>query len=214
MFSFSSCVNVRSRRALLYRSHKPMLAQLNGRQKVAPAVGEVLHPAALPVLRGKLAPLSFFLNTGVSTSCNIRCWFGWVKECVGPVQSISLAGAGVRAALLLLRAMPHLRDWEFFTICHSVQPAELSRSPASPVIPVNVTDEGCCMEVMLQPGLLPQSPLWSHWELSRGIWMQHFPEVLWGKGSWIVWGQLQKACLVETELKNNTLLMPGEESAP
>lgn len=135
MFSFSSCVNVRSRCALPYRSHRPRLAQLNGRQKVAPAVGKVLQPAALPVLRGKLAPLSFFLNTGVSTSCKIRCWFGRVKECIGPVQSISLAGAGVRAALLLLRAMLHLRDWEVFIMRGSDASARVAVTQPPPEPP-------------------------------------------------------------------------------
>lgn len=43
---------------------------------------------------------------------------------------------GVRAALLMLPAMPHLRDWEVFIISYGVQWAELSRSPASLVIPV------------------------------------------------------------------------------
>ena len=63
MFSFSSCVNVHSRCAPPCSAHKPVLAQLNDRQKVAPAIGKVLQPAALQVLMGKLPPLSFFLNT-------------------------------------------------------------------------------------------------------------------------------------------------------
>lgn len=65
MFSFS-CVNVHSKCAAPYSAHKPLLAQLNGKQKVVPVVGKILQPTVLQVLRGKLAPHSFFLNTAGS----------------------------------------------------------------------------------------------------------------------------------------------------
>lgn len=78
------------------------------------------------------------------------------------MQNISLAQAGVRTALLMLQAMQHLKDWEFFIICYGMQPAELLRSPVFTDDPSHATDEGLCMDVMLQRGLLSQSPLGSH----------------------------------------------------
>lgn len=149
-------------------------------QNVAPALGKVLQPAALLLLRGALAPLSFFLKTsgGVSMSCNIWHWFDWIKECICPMQSISPSMGRCQSSTSHIAGhatsdgLGRLHHLLWCATGRAVDVTCLAGDPS------HLTDEGQSMEVMLQQGLLSQSPFGTHCELSSDAWIQHFPEAL------------------------------------
>lgn len=158
-----------------------MLAQVSGREKAAPAIGNVLQPAAPHTSLGKnwlhLAFMSEHSRQGVPWASTYNVSLTALRKAFIPCraflhhrhlleQCFHAAGHATSGGLGILQNLL----W-----CATGRAVEFTHPTGDPI---HTTDEAHCMEVMLQQGLLSWSPLRSHWELSRDHWIKHFPEVL------------------------------------